>query len=259
MEDLRISLLQTELHWEQRQKNRTALAQYMEPLRGNTDLILLPEMFTTGFTMHAADMAEPMDGATVIWMQERAADLQAVLCGSFIAAENGHYYNRLVWMRPDGSFVHYDKRHRFTLAGEDQHYAAGSERLLVTLKGWRIMPLICYDLRFPVWSRNDLDYHLLLYVANWPAKRRHAWRSLLAARAIENQSYTIGVNRVGRDEQEIDYAGDSTVLDFAGEQLLHHAHVEQVSTITLAAKAQADFRSRFAFLRDRDHFALERD
>ncbi|MCB0641885.1 MAG: amidohydrolase, partial [Phaeodactylibacter sp.] len=229
------------------------------PLAGKTDLIVLPEMFTTGFSMRSEDLAEPMDGPTVRWMQDQAEKLGAVLCGSFIAEERALYYNRLVWMRPDGQYFTYDKRHLFTLADEQDYFTPGSERLLVEWKGWTICPLICYDLRFPVWSRNNGNIDLLLYVANWPSKRRHAWKTLLRARAIENQCYTVGVNRIGTDANEHPYAGDSSCIDFAGEILYQAAQVEQVCQMELSHDAQESFRARFPFLRDADRFTIHVD
>jgi len=259
MENLRVSLIQTTLHWEDSAKNRAHFQELMAPLKDRTDLIVLPEMFTTGFTMRSQDLAEPMHGPTLEWMQQQAHSLHACLCGSVIIQDRGAYYNRLVWMRPDGVFATYDKRHLFTLAEEDQFFSPGQEHLLVDLKGWTIAPLICYDLRFPVWSRNTGNTDILIYVANWPQKRSHAWRALLAARAIENQCYTIGVNRIGRDGKEIPYIGDSMIFDYAGNLLHHAAHLENVTTYTLDYGLQEAFRARFPFLKDADRFTIELD
>ncbi len=256
MEELRITTIQSTLHWEDPAANRRDFARKIAPLRGQTDLILLPEMFTTGFTMAAERLAEPMEGPTLDWMREQAAGSGAVLTGSLIVREEAGCYNRLVWMRPDGSHDFYDKRHLFTLAGEQHHYLPGRRRLLVELKGWKVLPLICYDLRFPVWSRNVDDYDLLLYVANWPERRSHAWRSLLTARAIENQAYTIGLNRVGKDGNDIYYSGDSMVVEYSGALRYHIAHAENAFTTTLSGKAQREFRQKLAFLPDRDAFQL---
>lgn len=256
-EQLTVSLLQTELAWEDPAANFRYIDTMLSRLRaGQTDLVILPEMFTTGFSMNAADLAEPTQGKAYHWMAEKAAQLQAVVTGSFIAEVSGQYYNRLLWVRPDASFVHYDKRHLFTLAGEEKIYRPGQAHLLVELKGWTIMPLICYDLRFPVWSRNTIGYDLLLYVANWPSKRRVAWKSLLAARAIENQVYTIGVNRVGEDGNGYPHAGDSSVFDFEGTPLLQATDVESVFTLTLDPNKQDHFRSKLRFLDDQDAFEL---
>jgi len=256
MTDLRISLVQTYIHWEDKASNFRLFEKHLAGLAGQTDLILLPEMFTTGFTMAASRLAEPLPGPTLHWMQRMARSTDAVLAGSYIAKDDGGYFNRLLWMRPDGSWAHYDKRHLFTLAGEHEHFQAGERQLLVELKGWQIMPLICYDLRFPVWSRNTMHYDLLLYVANFPARRRLAWKSLLQARAIENQAYTIGLNRVGRDGNDIYYAGDSMCFDAVGEVLCHLAHTEQVVTLTLDAAHQGALRERFQFLPDRENFQM---
>lgn len=256
MRNLSITLIQAPLQWEDREANRAYFARQLSSLSGLTDLVVLPEMFTTGFTMSARRLGEPMDGPTMNWLAEQAALVGAVLTGSFIAEENGRYFNRLIWMRPDGTYQHYDKRHLFTLSNEQDYYQAGSRRLIVDLHGWRVLPLICYDLRFPVWSRNTDDYDLLLYVANWPERRRHAWRSLLLARAIENQAYTIGVNRIGDDGNGIYHSGDSSVIDFAGEVRTHIAHQEQCHTVQLFWQAQQEFRQRFRFLDDRDAFQL---
>ncbi len=254
MENLRVSLLQAELAWEDKAANLQNLGKKIAAFTAAADLILLPEMFTTGFSMNAPALAESMDGPTMQWLANQAAKSHAVIAGSFIALENNRYYNRLVWMRPDGSFEVYDKRHLFAYAGEDNTYTAGEKKLIVSLKGWKICPLICYDLRFPVWSRNVEDYDLLLYVANFPERRRHAWKSLLIARAIENQVYTIGVNRVGKDGQDIAYSGDSCVVDYEGNVLYHLADEEGVHTIELSASAQQVFREKFPFLKDRDGF-----
>lgn len=257
MEDLRVTLVQSDLKWEDRETNLRRFSERLAGIAGRTDLIVLPEMFSTGFTMAAGKMAEGMNGPTMRWLAEQAALAGAVVTGSFIAGEDGHCYNRLIWMRPDGSYTHYDKRHLFTLAGEQHHYQAGRRRLLTELKGWKVLPLICYDLRFPVWSRNTADYDLLIYVANWPERRSHAWRSLLTARAIENQSYTIGVNRVGNDGNEVYHSGDSSLIDFAGAERYHVAHSEDVFTTILPADAQRQFRGKLRFLQDRDEFVLE--
>ncbi|MBK7869780.1 MAG: amidohydrolase [Saprospiraceae bacterium] len=256
MENLRVTLVQSFLHWEDKSANLKQFDQKLAPLAGQTDLIILPEMFSTGFSMNAIALAEDMQGRTMQWLRDKAAMLESVITGSFIAEENGHYYNRLVWMRPDGTYDTYDKRHLFTYADENQYYTQGQQQLLVELKGWSILPLVCYDLRFPVWSRNVQDYDLLIYVANFPERRSHAWKSLLTARAIENLAYTIGVNRVGNDGNEISHSGDSTLLDYAGQMLYQISHLEDIFTATLSYQALQDFRRRFAFLQDRDHFII---
>ncbi len=253
---LRVSLIQTYLHWENKQLNFKHLHDLITPLINQTDLVVLPEMFTTGFSMNAATLAETMDGPTMQWLREQAQRTGAVVTGSFIAEEANRYFNRLVWMRPDGSYATYDKRHLFTYANEQQHYTAGQQRLIVAWKGWSICPLICYDLRFPVWSRNTDAYDLLLYVANFPERRRSAWNALLVARAIENQCFTIGVNRIGEDGNGIRYSGDSVVLDYAGQALCQMSYIEQVCTLSLSYADLRDFRRQFAFLPDRDQFTI---
>jgi len=256
MENLSITLVQSKLIWEDPKANRRHLGEKMAGLAGETDLIILPEMFSTGFTMAAENLAEPMQGPTLDWLSVQSRQTGAVVTGSIIVREGENCYNRLIWMRPDGSHAYYDKRHLFTLAGEHQHYAAGQQRLSVELRGWRICPLICYDLRFPVWSRNTTDYDLLLYVANWPERRTRAWRSLLCARAIENQAYTVGVNRVGEDGNEVYYAGHSSLYDYAGQRLYETAHLENVFTTRLSKEPLQQFRRKFRFLADRDTFEL---
>ncbi len=255
---LTVSLVQSVLHWENRAANLRHFSQHLSGLKaGDTDLVLLPEMFTTGFSMNAAALAEPTEGEAYRWMAQQASRLQAVVTGSIIAGEDGNYYNRLLWVRPDGSYAQYDKRHLFTLAKEEETYTAGREALFTELKGWKVMPLICYDLRFPVWSRNRERYDLLLYIANWPAKRRTAWKALLAARAIENQAFTLGLNRVGEDGNGFPYSGDSAAYDYAGEPLLQSAQVEGVFTLTLDQEKQSEFRSKLRFLDDQDTFTIE--
>ena len=257
MDNLSVTLVQSPLHWEDRTANLAHFDQMLQGLQGSTDLIVLPEMFASGFSMQAAKLAEPMNGTSIKWMQQKAQALNAVITGSLIIEEKGQFFNRMVWMRPDGHFQTYDKRHLFTLAKEDEHYTAGQERVIVELKGWRIMPLICYDLRFPVWSRNNLNYDLLIYVANWPDRRRNAWQSLLKARAIENQAYTIGVNRVGTDGAGHYYSGDSALVDYAGELLYQLSHQEAVLTASLSYTKQQTFRSKLRFLDDQDIFEIK--
>ncbi len=256
MENLNVTLIQTDLHWEDKAANLALFDKKLSQLHQPTDLILLPEMFTTGFSMDAPALAETMSGKTLHWLQEKAAAFNAVITGTCIIEEAGLYFNRLIWMRPDGSFETYDKRHLFALAKEHHTYTAGNQQLLVDLKGWKIMPLICYDLRFPVWSRNAAGYDLLLYLANFPERRNHAWKSLLIARAIENQAYTIGLNRVGTDGKEVYHAGDSAVIDYAGQVLYQCSHIENMYTAALSYTKQQAFREQFAFLNDRDDFEI---
>ncbi len=253
---LRITTIQTSLHWENIQANLDMFSEKLSGLAGKTDLVILPEMFTTGFSMNAEALAEEMDGKTMQWLSAKASALNAVVTGSFIAKEKGKFFNRLIWMQPDGVFEVYDKRHLFTLAGEHEVYAAGDKKLIVNWKGWKICPLICYDLRFPVWSRNTEDYDLLIYMANWPEARSHHWRQLLMARAIENQSYVAGVNRSGSDEKGLNYTGDTSVIDFSGKILYQVADVEDIFTTGLSLEKLKEFRKKLYFLADRDEFEI---
>ena len=253
---LRVTLVQAELAWQAPATNRRALAAHFRGLAGHTDLVVLPEMFSTGFSMDAEGLAETMDGPTVDWMREEAAALGCVITGSLIVRDGPHCYNRLVWARPDGTTEHYDKRHLFRLAGEQDHFAAGSRRLVTELKGWRVCPMICYDLRFPVWSRSRGDYDLLLYVANWPQRRAFAWSTLLRARAIENLTYVVGVNRIGRDGNGTTYAGDSVALDFLGQPLSSEGGGDRVETVVLDREALASYRNSFPAHLDADRFSL---
>ncbi len=258
MERLRLTTVQSTLHWENISDNLKMFEKKLLPLAGTTDLVILPEMFTTGFSMRATQLAEDMNGHTMEWLITNAETIHAAIAGSFIVVENGSYYNRLVFVFPDGSYQFYDKRHLFTLAEEHLTFTAGSELLIVEWKGWRICPLICYDLRFPVWSRNTDSYDLLVYTANWPDRRRQAWKALLAARAVENQSYVAGVNRVGSDGTGLSYAGDTSVIDFAGNVLYRVTDAEGIFTIDLSYKDQMAFRNKLQFLADRDVFEIKK-
>jgi omega-amidase len=254
---LRVTLVQADIAWQDPAANRHRLAAHFRGLAGHTDLIVLPEMFSTGFSMDAESLAEPMDGPTVDWMREEAASMGCVITGSLIVRDGDDNYNRLVWARPDGSLAHYDKRHLFRMAGEHDHYAAGQRRLTVELKGWRVCPLVCYDLRFPVWSRNRGDYDLLLYVANWPARRAHAWSALLRARAIENLCYVAAVNRIGRDGNGASYAGDSVALDFLGQPVASEGGGDRVETAVLDIESLRTWRAGFPAQLDADDFDLK--
>jgi predicted amidohydrolase len=249
-------MIQTELAWQEPATNRRELAAHFRGLAGHTDLIVLPEMFTTGFSMDAAALAEPMDGPTIGWLREESAAVGCAITGSLIVTEGGQHYNRLVWATPDGGFAHYDKRHLFRMAREHEHYASGNRRLTVELKGWRICPLVCYDLRFPVWSRNRGDYGVLLYVANWPSRRRTAWSALLRARAIENVCYVVGVNRIGKDGNGASYTGDSVALDFLGNVLGGDRGGDFVETVVFDRESLATFRRDFPVHLDADDFTL---
>jgi omega-amidase len=259
MSDLTVSFVQASLHWHDPAANRVELQRHIDEIAIATDLIVLPEMFTTGFSMDATHLAETMDGPTVAWLRSLAASRNAVITGSLVICdEQGRCYNRLLWVRPDGSVSYYNKRHLFSLAGEQHVYTAGRERLIEEWRGWRICPLICYDLRFPVWSRNSQQqpYDLLLYVANWPAVRRTAWITLLRARAMENVAYTMGVNCVGIDGNNLAYSGDSALLDMRGEYLVEVGNQETSITRTLRRADLETFRQRFPVLQDTDSFDL---
>ena len=266
--DLRVSLVQGDTVWHDPAANRERYAAMMAPLAGGTDLVVLPETFTSGFSNEAIGRAETMDGPTVAWIREQAQRLGAAITGSVQirddAAGEGRVFNRLLWATPDGALQHYDKRHLFRMAREHERYAAGGDRLTVEWLGWRICPLVCYDLRFPVFIRNRFgveaperfDYDLLVFVANWPSARRYAWQTLLRARAIENLAYVAAVNRVGRDGNDLDYAGDSAVLDMLGQPQVECGRQPQVVTSVLSAAALAEHRTRFPAQLDADRFDL---
>lgn len=256
MSNLDVTIVQPELHWHDPERNRADFSELIAGRDARTDLIVLPEMFTTGFTMHARENAERMDGRSVAWMAETAAQAGAAVCGSLVIEDGGNYYNRFILMHPDGRCEYYDKRHRFRLAGEHEHYASGSACATFTLNGWRLRPLVCYDLRFPVWSRNRNDYDLLVYVANWPEPRHLAWETLLRARAIENIAYVAGVNRVGTDGNEVPYIGGSAVIDYTGNYLATLGKEPGVASATLEMAGLEKFRDRFPFWRDADEFSL---
>lgn len=253
---LRVTMVQTALAWEDPASNRRELAARFRGLAGHSDLIVLPEMFPTGFSMDAGRLAEEMAGPTVGWLREEAAALGCVIAGSLIIRDGDRHYNRLVWARPDGTLEAYDKRHLFRMAREHDHYVAGTRRLTVEIKGWRVCPMVCYDLRFPVWCRNRGDYDLLVYVANWPARRAHAWATLLRARAIENLCYVVGVNRVGSDGNGATYAGDSVALDFVGQPVSGDGGGERIETAVLDRVSLAAFRAAFPAHLDADSFEL---
>lgn len=270
MSALSLTLIQTALHWENKEANLAMLRQKINSITGRPEVVILPEMFSTGFSMRPEALAETMDGPTIQWMQELAAEKKIILTGSIIVEENGHYYNRLVWMLPNKQYGYYDKRHLFAYAGEDEHYSAGNKRLVASVKGWKINLQVCYDLRFPVWARQcvdaesfnsagepvGLEYDVLIYVANWPERRRLAWKTLLQARAIENQCYVAGVNRVGADGQGIAHSGDSMVIDPLGEILYHKEQEEDIFTITIQKTHLDEVRKKFPFWKDADHFKI---
>lgn len=262
MADLSITLIQTALHWEDKAANLNMFTEKLASIPPGAELVILPEMFSTGFSMKPDLLAENMEGETIAWMKRKAAEKKIILTGSMITEDNGDYFNRLIWMKPDGLFGYYDKRHLFAYAGEDEHYTPGSKRLIASVKGWKVLLQICYDLRFPVWSRQQLqdngpEFDLIIYVANWPERRNHAWKTLLMSRAIENQCYAIGVNRVGKDGNDIYHSGDSMVVDPMGEVLYQKAHDEDVFTITLPFEKLKEIRSKLPFWKDGDQFFIE--
>ncbi len=288
MSNLKITIIQSNLHWENIDANLRMFSEKISAIKERTDIIVLPEMFSTGFSMNNKRLAETMParlndpgrldgkGKAVKWMQKMAKEKNCVITGSLIIKEKKKYYNRLVWMMPpdsyrDGKYKTYNKRHLFRYAGEEKYYSAGKKKLIVELNGWKICPLVCYDLRFPVWSRNHLtpspsprgegsrknSYDVLLFVANWPERRNHPWKTLLMARAMENQAYVVGVNRVGNDGNNVSHSGDSAVINFKGEIISKtKAHEESVETITLSKNELNDWRKTFPAWMDSDKFKL---
>ncbi len=267
MSSLTLSLVQSSLHWENKAAN---LQQFTDKILGiaeKTEVVILPEMFSTGFSMKPQELAETMDGKTVQWMKEIAARKKIILTGSLIIEENGEYFNRMLWVLPNGQTGHYDKRHLFAFAGEDEHYTAGTKRVIASVKGWKILLQVCYDLRFPVWARQQSslqedgtfqpEYDLIIYTANWPERRNHAWKTLLQARAIENQCYVAGVNRVGTDGKEIAHSGDSMVVDPMGAVVYTRAQDEDIFTIKLEKQSLLDIREKLPFLKDADLFNIQ--
>ena len=284
MSSLTITTIQTDVRWEDKAANLHHFGERIMAIPEPAEVVILPEMFSTGFSMKPEGLAESMDGPTLNWMREIAARKRVILTGSFIAEEEGRYYNRLIWMLPNGQYGSYDKRHRFAYAGEDEHYTAGRKRLVASVKGWRVLLLVCYDLRFPVWIRQsppvreagvdeagrvtgvvegagsvdaEPEYDLLICVANWPERRAHAWKTLLCARAIENQCYVAGVNRIGEDGHGIAHRGDTMIIGPLGETLYHADAKEDVFTVTLQKDDLHQVRKRFPFWRDADRFSIE--
>ena len=255
MSIIKIALIQSNIIWENPNGNRDAFEEKINSLN-DVDLIVLPEMFNTGFTMNAESQSESMQGQTILWMKRLAKQHHAVLCGSIIIKENSHYYNRLLWVMPSGEYSYYDKKHLFTLAGEHKTYTAGTERKTVDYKGFRFCMNVCYDLRFPVWSRNNLDYDCLINIASWPETRRQHWKTLLSARAIENLSYVIAVNRVGEDHNGLTYKGDSGLIDPTGNWECYSEGKEEILYSSLNLKTLHDYRRKFTFLDDQDKFSI---
>ena len=263
---LNITTIQSNLFWEDKAANLDMLEKKINSIEEKTEIVILPEMFSTGFSMQPELFAERMDGETVEWMKRVGKENGIVITGSLIIEEEGKYFNRLLWILPNGQHGYYDKRHLFAYAGEDKYYTAGNKRLVASVKGWKINLQVCYDLRFPVWARQTpplsgevgrgLEYDVLIYVANWPEKRSHAWKTLLCARAIENQCYVVGVNRVGSDGNNIYHSGNSLVIDPMGQVLYHMADEEDVNTITLTKEKLDEVRTRFPFWKDADDFTM---
>ncbi|MEM6765321.1 MAG: amidohydrolase [Bacteroidota bacterium] len=262
MKPLAVAALQLDLAWENPSLNRHKIEEMLEQKSSAVDVIILPEMFTTGFTMSSPSCYEAMEGETHMWLVEMAKRHQCLLVGSLIIQENEKFYNRLLAVSEEGLIAQYDKRHLFRMANEDQHYDAGQEWVSFEYRGWKICPQICYDLRFPVWSRNkmgaeqELSYDLLVYVANWPSKRVHHWDALLKARAIENQAYIVGVNRVGVDGIEVPYSGHSTILSYVGDELAYEEEREVLLTAELDPAPMKKYRKRFPVWKDADSFSL---
>ena len=262
MPTLSITTIQSNLIWEEKSANLRLLEEKIATIPEKTEIIVLPEMFSTGFSMRPELLAETMEGETVEWMTRVSAEYGVALTGSIIIDDDGKYFNRLIWMLPNGQYGYYDKRHLFAYAEEDKHYTAGNKRLIASVKGWKINLQVCYDLRFPVWARQQSsgqapEYDVLIYVANWPERRSHAWKTLLCARAIENQCYVVGVNRVGSDGNNVYHSGNSLVIDPLGQVLYHMADAEDIFTIVLQKEMLEEVRSKFPFWKDADEFRLQ--
>jgi predicted amidohydrolase len=253
---MKIAFIQSSLIWENSAENRSYFDEKINQISQDIDLIILPEMFTTGFTMDPKPVAETMNGITIKWLQTIASEKKCAITGSLVITENNHFYNRLVFIFPDGKIDFYDKKHLFTLANEHKKYTAGKQKKVIDYNGFRICPLICYDLRFPVFARNDVSYDLLIYVANWPKVRINAWNALLKARAIENMSYVIGVNRIGTDKNDLHYNGQSQVIDFMGVNVIAPQEIEGVFITSLNKNQQDEARTKLNFLNDKDDFVL---
>ena len=256
-DQLKVAIIQSDLVWENPKQNRKNFSEKIKSISNKVDVIVLPEMFSSGFTMNAEAVAETVDGKTVAWMQKKALKTGAAIMGSLIILEHKKYYNRLLFVEPSGVITTYNKRHTFTLAGESKIYTAGTEKVVIDYKGWRICPMVCYDLRFPVWARNVENYDVLFYVANWPKPRVVAWDTLLKARAIENMCYVIGVNRIGLDEAQNEYSGNSAVYDVLGNVISNiKPNKEQIEVITLDKNHIQFYRNKLKFLDDKDAFTL---
>ena len=262
MSTLTITGIQSNLHWEDPAANRKMFEEKINRISDKTEIVILPETFSTGFSINPKELSETMDGETIKWMKEISAKKKIILAGSVIIKENESYFNRLIWMLPSGQYGTYDKRHLFNYAGEGNEFTSGTKRLIASAKGWKINLLVCYDLRFPVWARQQLqtdgpEYDLLIYVANWPERRVHAWKTLLQARAIENQCYVVGVNRVGNDGNNVSHSGESMVVDPMGEVLYTKAYDEDVFTVTLHKEKLEEVRTKLPFWKDGDNFMIQ--
>ena len=265
MSTLSITSIQADLLWEDIPGNLNRFGVKIASLKGKTELVILPEMFSTGFSTEPKALAEKMDGRTVKWMKSMAQNCLLILTGSVIIEEEGKFYNRLIWALPDGQIGHYDKRHLFAYGGEDAKYSSGNKRLIASVKGWKINLMVCYDLRFPVWSRlssttagnKEPEYDVLVYVANWPVKRIHAWKTLVQARAIENQCYVAAVNRTGKDGNSLEYPGESMMVDPMGEVLYLGDGKEDIFTCLLHKEKLLEVREKFPFWKDRDQFIIQ--
>jgi len=257
--ELHVVGIQADLIWEDPAENIKFFEDKIKNLSANTDLVVLPEMFTTGFTMQPKNVAESMNGLSITWMKKIAKEYDVAITGSLVIEDGNQFYNRLVFIQPSGKIEVYDKRHSFTLAGEHEVYSSGTNRIIIDFKGWKICPLICYDLRFPVWARNTENYDILIYMANWPVTRIKAWRTLLKARAIENMSYTIGVNRTGLDANNYQYSGSSLIVDYLGETLSNLAENEVgIISAVLKKDHQNKIRNKLGFLKDKDSFTINK-
>ena len=258
MSSLRFTLIQSDLHWEKIAKNISMFEAKINAISEPLEIVVLPEMFTTGFSLTPTFLAEEMNGDTIAWMTKMAKEKRIILTGSVMMKENSQFFNRLIWMQPDGEFGYYDKRHLFSYGGEDRQFSSGSKRFIAQVKGWKICTMVCYDLRFPVWNRmsNEAEYDVLLYVANWPKRRIDAWKTLLKARAIENQCYVVAVNRVGTDGMHLSYNGESCVINPLGEVLYSKADAEDIFTIDLDKELIQQTRTTFPFQKDKDAFVI---
>ncbi len=256
MQNLKLTLIQLNLKWQDKDYNLNTIERLLNEHQEETDVIILPEMFTTGFSMESDLLAEAMSGKSVKWMKKKAIENQSAVCGSLIIEDNGKYVNRFIWVEPDGNLITYDKHHLFSLVEEHLHYTAGTEHTFINYKGWLIQPFICYDLRFPVWCRNTKKVDLQMFVANWPEKRSHHWTRLIETRSIENQCYVVGVNRIGKDKNEVSHSGDSSLYDYKGTCLHTVSNVEAIQTFSISKNDLEEHRKRYPFLKDQDNFEI---